>query len=128
MTFFQCLLLDFRQITTTTHFCRSEGLRIMNTLYNFLTIAFLASSLFISGLTVDLVSAQNTAVDSSASQRPADQLLSRYLRFNRLTTADGLSNLQVRGVTQDNYGFMWFTTFDGLNRYDGASVKVYTDR
>jgi ligand-binding sensor domain-containing protein len=95
----------------------------MNTLHKPLAVVILAVFIFISGLTVDFAGAQNTAVDSSVSQRPAD--LSRYLRFNRITESDGLSNLRVRGVTQDNYGFMWFTTFDGLNRYDGASVKEY---
>jgi hypothetical protein len=98
---------------------------MVSTVHKSLTIAFLAVFIFISGLTVYFAGAQNTAVDPSASQRPADLLLSRYLRFNRLTAADGLSSPQVRGVTQDNYGYMWFTTFDVLNRYDGASVKVY---
>jgi hypothetical protein len=98
---------------------------MMNTLYHFLTIAFLAVSLFISGLTVDIVSAQDTAEDAASARRPADLLQSRYLRFGRLTSDDGLSNDQIRGIAQDNYGFMWFTTFNGLNRYDGSSVKVY---
>jgi ligand-binding sensor domain-containing protein len=95
---------------------------MMNTLHKSLTIAFLAVSILISaGLNVDFVGAQNTA----ASRRPADLLQSRYLRFGRITAEDGLSNEQIRGVAQDNYGFMWFATLDGLNRYDGASVKVY---
>ncbi len=98
---------------------------MINALHKPLAVAILAVFIFISGLTVVFAGAQNTAIEPSVSERPADQLLSRYLRFNRLTTADGLSNFQVRGVTQDNYGYMWFTTFDGLNRYDGASVKVY---
>jgi ligand-binding sensor domain-containing protein len=51
--------------------------------------------------------------------------LSQHLRFSRFTSKDGLSNEQTRGVAQDNYGFMWFATLDGLNRYDGASIKVY---
>ncbi len=45
---------------------------MMNTLPKSLAIAFLAVSVFISGLSVDFVGAQNTAVDSTASQRPAD--------------------------------------------------------
>jgi ligand-binding sensor domain-containing protein len=64
-------------------------------------------------------------VGPATTQSPADLLQSRYLRFGRLTAKNGLSNLQVRGVTQDNYGFMWFGTHHGLNRYDGAGVKVY---
>jgi len=37
----------------------------------------------------------------------------------------GLSNNAVRCVFQDHKGFMWFGTYDGLNRYDGNSFKVY---
>jgi len=98
---------------------------MMNIPYNFLTIAFLAISIFISGLTVDLVSAQNSAEGEVAALHPTNLLQSRYLRFGRLTSDDGLSNDQVRGVAQDKYGFIWIGTLNGLNRYDGAGFKVY---
>ena len=98
---------------------------MMNNLYKSLTIAFVAVSILISGLTVDFVGAQNTAADLAASRPPADLLLSRHLRFDRLTSEDGLSGNQIYNVAQDSYGFMWFGTANELNRYDGASVKVY---
>ena len=98
---------------------------MMKTLHKSLTIAFLAVSIFISGLSVDFVGAQNTAVGPAASRRPADLLQSRYLRFSNFTAHDGLSSDQTRDVVQDKLGFMWFATLDGLNRYGGASVKVY---
>ena len=82
----------------------------MNTLPKSLTIAFLAVSIFISGLNADFVGAQNTAVSTTASRRPADPVLSRYLRFGRLTAADGLSGDQTYHIAQDRYGFMWFST------------------
>ena len=97
----------------------------MNTLHKSLTIAFLAVSIFISGLTVDFAGAQDTAAGTAASRRSGDPLLSRYLRFGRLTTEEGLSSDQAWHVAQDNHGFMWFATANGLSRYDGASVKVY---
>ncbi|MEO6539964.1 MAG: two-component regulator propeller domain-containing protein, partial [Ferruginibacter sp.] len=37
----------------------------------------------------------------------------------------GLSNNAVTSIFQDQHGFMWFGTFDGLNRYDGYSFKVF---
>lgn len=37
----------------------------------------------------------------------------------------GLSNNSVTCIYQDNYGFMWFGTFDGLNRYNGYDFKVF---
>ena len=97
----------------------------MNTLHKSLTIIFLAVSIFILGVGVDFVSAQNTAAGTAASRPLLDPLLSRYLRFGRLTTKDGLSSDQTRNVVQDKRGFMWFGTLGGLDRYDGASVKTY---
>ncbi|MFT4924234.1 MAG: signal transduction histidine kinase/ligand-binding sensor domain-containing protein [Phenylobacterium sp.] len=46
-------------------------------------------------------------------------------RFDRLSIADGLSQNTVYSISQDNKGFMWFATMDGLNRYDGYEFKVY---
>lgn len=40
----------------------------------------------------------------------------------------GLSNNAVRCVFQDHKGFMWFGTYDGLNRYDGNVFKVFRNR
>lgn len=37
----------------------------------------------------------------------------------------GLSNNGVTSIYQDRDGFMWFGTFDGLNRYDGYSFKIF---
>jgi ligand-binding sensor domain-containing protein len=98
---------------------------MMNILPKFLAVAILTVCIFISGLTVDFVGAQNKAAGTAASRRPADQLLSPYIKFGRLTAEDGLSNIQIRGITQDKNGFMWFGTANGLNRYDGSSIKVY---
>ncbi|MEO8231891.1 MAG: two-component regulator propeller domain-containing protein, partial [Ignavibacteriota bacterium] len=47
------------------------------------------------------------------------------VRFNHLDVEDGLSENMVRAILQDSKGFMWFGTWDGLNRYDGYSFKVY---
>lgn len=40
----------------------------------------------------------------------------------------GLSNNSVICIYQDHNGFMWFGTYDGLNRYDGYEFKVYRNR
>ena len=53
------------------------------------------------------------------------QLDTLVLPFSHLTIKDGLSQGMVNSITQDRYGFMWFGTKDGLNRYDGHHFKVY---
>jgi signal transduction histidine kinase/ligand-binding sensor domain-containing protein/DNA-binding response OmpR family regulator len=47
------------------------------------------------------------------------------LPLTYLGIEQGLSNNTVRSIFQDRQGFMWFGTFDGLNRYDGHSFKVF---
>ena len=47
------------------------------------------------------------------------------LKFSQLSTSDGLSNSNVFGITQDNQGFIWFATEDGLNRFDGKNIVTY---
>lgn len=46
-------------------------------------------------------------------------------RFERLTAEDGLPNATVLSVLQDQTGFIWFATADGLARYDGYEFLVF---
>ncbi|MBN2485801.1 MAG: response regulator [Bacteroidales bacterium] len=47
------------------------------------------------------------------------------LVFRHLHTEDGLSQSTVHAIVQDSYGFMWFGTDNGLNKYDGKKFVVY---
>jgi ligand-binding sensor domain-containing protein len=47
------------------------------------------------------------------------------LKFNHLSSRDGLSNDNVRCIIQDARGLIWIGTEDGLNRYDGTGFRVY---
>lgn len=45
--------------------------------------------------------------------------------FEQITTKNGLSQNDVNAIYQDNQGFMWFGTHDGLNKFDGYNFTVY---
>ncbi len=47
------------------------------------------------------------------------------LYFEKLTTANGLSNNKVNCILQDKRGFIWVGTDDGLNRYDGKNFLTF---
>lgn len=47
--------------------------------------------------------------------------------FKRLGVNDGLSQNSVREIFQDQQGFIWIGTGDGLNRYDGRQIKKYRE-
>lgn len=48
-----------------------------------------------------------------------------YLQFTQISTKDGLSQNTVRAILEDQKGFIWAGTLDGLNRYDGYRINVY---
>ena len=47
------------------------------------------------------------------------------IRFQNLDINSGLSQSSALAITQDETGFIWIGTQDGLNRFDGFSFKVY---
>ncbi len=49
------------------------------------------------------------------------------LKYETLTTSDGLSQGMVFDILQDKEGFIWIATKDGLNRYDGYEFKVFSN-
>ncbi|NBW38279.1 MAG: hypothetical protein EBR30_25305 [Cytophagia bacterium] len=47
------------------------------------------------------------------------------IRFERISTDDGLSQSSITSIIQDQYGYLWIATLDGLNRYNGKDFKIY---
>src|SRR5690242_4742518 len=45
--------------------------------------------------------------------------------FSHLTADEGLADEVAPEITQDAQGFMWFGTFNGLDRYDGYRFVHY---
>ncbi|MBN2103625.1 GHKL domain-containing protein [bacterium] len=52
-------------------------------------------------------------------------LPAQKIDFEHLTLKQGLSQGSVTCVVQDSIGFIWFGTYDGLNRYDGSNIRIY---
>ncbi|MCX2678656.1 ATP-binding protein [Galbibacter sp. EGI 63066] len=47
------------------------------------------------------------------------------LKFENLSTTEGLSSSTSTEIFQDSDGFLWFGTIDGLNKYNGYTFTVY---
>ncbi len=54
-----------------------------------------------------------------------ENIYSQSYYFKHYQVENGLSNNTVQCSIQDNRGFIWFGTKDGLNRFDGYSFKVF---
>lgn len=57
----------------------------------------------------------------------ADSLFaqSKLYPVNHYTTKDGLSNNEIGCILEDSRGFLWISTKEGLNRFDGFQFKKY---
>ncbi|MCP4147577.1 MAG: hypothetical protein GY757_07490, partial [bacterium] len=49
------------------------------------------------------------------------------VKFEHITTEDGLSHNVVYHILQDRQGFLWFATEAGLNKYDGYRFTVFKE-
>jgi len=47
------------------------------------------------------------------------------LRFNKITSIEGISQSEIYSFLKDKHGFIWFGTVDGLNRFDGYRITKY---
>ena len=49
----------------------------------------------------------------------------KVVKFSSLTIENGLSQSDVKAIIKDHLGYMWFSTDDGLNRFDGYNFTIY---
>lgn len=49
--------------------------------------------------------------------------LPERLYFNHITPHEGLAQSAVASIYKDHYGFMWFSSYDGISRFDGVECR-----
>jgi PAS domain S-box-containing protein len=49
----------------------------------------------------------------------------QFIKFEHLTISKGLSHNHITDIAQDDKGFMWFASVNGLNKYDGFDITIY---
>ena len=47
------------------------------------------------------------------------------INFEHISIKDGLSNSIIKSIIQDNKGFLWIGTENGLNKFDGYKFTTY---
>ena len=45
--------------------------------------------------------------------------------INNVNISNGLSHNGVTATMRDSRGYLWICTYDGLNQYNGFTVKIY---
>lgn len=56
----------------------------------------------------------------SAAGAENESGLKKWLQLN-----EGLTNNYIMSLSQDRYGGMWIGTEEGMNRFDGVSIRNY---
>lgn len=81
--------------------------------------------LFLIGVGVIWLFSQSIPVIHAQTGLATSSNYTGEVRFEHLTVEDGLPNSTVLSVLQDQQGFMWFATADGVARYDGYSFTTF---
>ena len=50
----------------------------------------------------------------------------QVVNFRHYTSAEGLPQAQVYAIRQDRLGYLWFATYGGLSRFNGAEFRTWT--
>jgi signal transduction histidine kinase/ligand-binding sensor domain-containing protein len=85
----------------------------------------LASWLLLLAATCRVAGAAPQAAQQPRESAQTQSGLGTNPAFTRITTEQGLSDGRVIVVVQDQAGFMWFATTNGLDRYDGYDIVAY---
>lgn len=55
-------------------------------------------------------------------------LLAQQFNFTNIGTSEGLPSSECYGLMQDSKGYMWIRTLNGLCKFDGKKIKVFTKK
>lgn len=74
---------------------------------------------------LNIANGQFTNNNGTIDTLKPDKIIQPDIIFDHLTEKDGLSNENVTDMLRDKDGFLWISTFFGLNRYDGQRFEVF---
>lgn len=55
----------------------------------------------------------------------ADSVLFQEITLEQISISEGLSQGMINAMVEDENGYLWIATKEGLNRYDGTGFKVF---
>jgi ligand-binding sensor domain-containing protein/AraC-like DNA-binding protein len=55
-------------------------------------------------------------------------VFSEAFAFRKISVEQGLSNNFVRAIHRDSYGFIWFGTLEGIDRFDGEEIISFANK
>ncbi len=76
----------------------------------------------LSRLLLSLLMALTVSGYASASEIPSNAPI---LKVDHYNVPEGLSQSTVSSIVEDQYGYVWIGTVNGLNRFDGTNFKHY---
>ncbi len=59
---------------------------------------------------------------------PLQSVNYKQLKVDEITISDGLSHPGVTDIIQGQYGFIWFASQNGLNKFNGFSFQIFTHK
>ena len=89
------------------------------------TVSHSVMFLSVLGISTSAYGQVSVTQNSPATNLPINRVSTQNMRFEHIRVANGLSQATVLSILQDNQGFMWFATQDGVNRFDGYDMQVF---
>ena len=94
----------------SSHPCKKATFPVNLIVVNFYNSSYLKKSCFL----IFVILSLNTSAQ-----------LQQTTQVRSLTVDNGLPQGFITGIVQDQTGFVWISTMDGLARYDGENVKIW---